>query len=694
MLTEGQQAGAYSHRAALPPLLQFGLSPDDHFSAAWTRSQLPLPTQSPPILDDDLQFAAWATATWRGQLRAYRQKALGALRELKARWSGISKILVRHQSAAVSQVTSTRDVGFLALLLLISSWSDTSYPYGLVKGLPAVGYAQPYGIFPIQPSERLTQADVLQGWEFHNKTILSSLKPGKDDTFLLSQSVQDAEQGFCTFPMKRHDFLQAIKNQPHRLIPRCVITQSSGKQRIIDNADTGGQSALSSDSNKLVLCSPLRVAHHISAAMAWLSHSALEQAQANDSWETGGEDWPNAYRHSPMSASEAAGCVVTFWHEEWNEPAYQLYTGLLFGLPLAVTSFNRYSRLVEALGRRFTFVLVSMYFDDATITDWASSKGSGQYAFEELNKLLGTPFLNEKKQTMAVSGTFLGLGHDLSHCMSAGVVHFWARDRLQSKMLDIINSARTSGSLTPGTAAKLYGVANFFEQGVWGRVGAGGLAAIKERQYSRGSSLTPAILTCFDFLEAVISLHPRRQFQITPLPCRRFCVASDAALEAPRQGTGGFLIVWFNPPERREAFVSVIPDELYDIWMPGDRKIAQLEMLMILYGLLARPEQFRDRRGIWFIDNIAALMCLIRGRSDNADLEHIANMIHAALFALRCWCFWEWIPSKSNWSDSISRLGAADPWYRSHSFHFYEAFFPLILYHLPLKAYISIFEFL
>ena len=234
-----------------------------------------------------------------------------------------------------------------ATILPVNRWW-TSYPYGLVKGLPAVGYAQPYGIFPIQPSEKLTQADVLQGWEYHNKTILSSLRPGKDDTFLLSQSVQDAEQGFCTFPMRRPDFLRAIKNQPHRLIPRCVITQSSGKQRIIDNADTGGQSSLSSDSNKLVLCSPLRVAHHISAAMAWLSRSALEQAKSTDSWETGGEDWPNAYRHSPMSASEATGCVVTFWHEEWNEPAYQLYTGLLFGLPLAVTSFNRYSRLVRS----------------------------------------------------------------------------------------------------------------------------------------------------------------------------------------------------------------------------------------------------------------------------------------------------------------------------------------------------------
>ena len=688
---EGQQAGALSHRAALPPLLQFGLSPDDHFVQARERAQLPLPTEQFPVLNDDLLFAAWATATWRGHLRNYRQCAIGALRELKSRWAGVSQELVKHQVAAIRQVTATRDIGLLSLLILICSWGDTSYPHGLIKGLPAVGFAPPYGIFPIQPAECLTQADVLEGWEFHNKAILTSLRPGKDDSFLLSQSIQDAEQGFCSFPMRRADFLKAIRNQPHRLIPRCVITQSSGKQRIIDNADTGGQSSLSSDANKLVLCSPLRVAHHVAAAMAWLAPEDLALATATDSWETGGEDWPNAYRHSPMSAAEAAGCVVTFWHEEWSEPAYQLYTGLLFGLPLAVTSFNRYSRLVEALGRRFTFVLVSMYFDDATLTDWASSKGSGQFAFEELK---GTPFVDEKKQPMAPTGTFLGLDHDLSRCMSDGVVHFWARERLQSKMLDIINTARATGCLTPGTAAKLYGVANFFEQGVWGRVGAGGLAAIKERQYSRGTSLTPELLICFEFLEAVISIHPRRQLEIVPTSCQRFCVASDAALEAPRQGTGGFLIVWFDPPERREAFVSVIPDQLYDVWGPGDRKIAQLEMLMILFGLIARPHLFRNRRGIWFIDNVAALMCLIRGRSENPDLEHIANMVHAALFALHCWCFWEWIPSKSNWSDSISRLGAADPWYRSHSFSFSEAFFPTLLWYLPLKAYISVFEYL
>ena len=51
----------------------------------------------------------------------------------------------------------------------------------------------------------------------------------------------------------------------------CVIIQSSGKKRVIDDAAKGGQSALSSDANKLVLCSLLRPAQHIAAAMSFLT---------------------------------------------------------------------------------------------------------------------------------------------------------------------------------------------------------------------------------------------------------------------------------------------------------------------------------------------------------------------------------------------------------------------------------------
>ena len=132
---------------------------------------------------------------------------------------------------------------------------------------------------------------------------------------------------------------------------------------------------------------------------------------------------------------------------------------------------------VEALGRRFLYLLVSMYFDDAHLTDWQSSKGSGQAAFGQLNTLLGTPFAQEKRQPMSAKGLFLGLDHDLSRALSDGIVTFWARERLETKMMDIISTARQSGKLMPGTAAKLYGIANFFEQGLYGRVGCGGLVS-------------------------------------------------------------------------------------------------------------------------------------------------------------------------------------------------------------------------
>jgi hypothetical protein len=75
----------------------------------------------------------------------------------------------------------------------------------------------------------------------------------------------------------------------------------------------------------------------------------------------------------------------------------------LFELPLAVTSFNRYSKLVEAI-RRILRVLGSMYFDNAHLTDLVSAGPSAQWAFGVLNNLLGTPFAEDKRQPFAISG--------------------------------------------------------------------------------------------------------------------------------------------------------------------------------------------------------------------------------------------------------------------------------------------------
>ena len=113
----------------------------------------------------------------------------------------------------------------------------------------------------------------------------------------------------------------------------------------------------------------------IQAEELWLLLQRRGQSQSEeefflfDAWETGQEDLPSAYRFCPLARAESMGCVVVWHHPEWNEPAYQLYSGLLFGLPLAVTSFNHFSRLLESLCGRLGGALISSYFDDATITD-------------------------------------------------------------------------------------------------------------------------------------------------------------------------------------------------------------------------------------------------------------------------------------------------------------------------------------
>ena len=258
-----------------------------------------------------------------------------------------------------------------------------------------------------------------------------------------------------------------------------------------------------------------------------------------------------------------------------------------------------------------------------------------------------------------------------------------------------MQNAEDSSKLQPGVAAKIYGIANFFELGVWGRIGCGGLAPITRRQQERSSELTEELRQCFNLLRTIITTRPSRQIEIWPHAGLRFLAASDAALESPGQGTGGFLVVWHDDHlQQREAFVSIIPPVVYHLWEPGDKKIAQLELLQVLYALFSRPSSFRGRRGLWFIDNTAALMALIRGRSDNADLEYMSRLIHVTLFALKAWFFWEWIPSKANWSDEISRDGLQATWHKRHGFTTHFAVFPFEIWSLPLPAFLQVVEFL
>ena len=111
---------------------------------------------------------------------------------------------------------------------------------------------------------------------------------------------------------------------------------------------------------------------------------------------------------------------------------------------------------------------------------------------------------------------------------------------------------------------------------------------------------------------------------------------------------------------------------------------------MILVALTECAQAFRGKRGVWFVDNIAALMALVKGRSNKDLLDQMALQIHAALYALECWIYFEWIASEANWSDGVSRVGLDDPWLQTHRFEPCRcAGFPSMLL-LPFRSLVNV----
>lgn len=256
----------------------------------------------------------------------------------------------------------------IAVLTIVSSWPDTSFVHGLFSGFPAVGWIPPCGI-----------------WGYDDAVfLLSSMKPGKDDHVAAEAGAGDEAHGFCAAAFGWHELLQ--QNRRFRIVRRFVIQQSSGKMRVIDDAAVGKQSLFSHDSNKLRFCSAIQPCLHLQLLQAVLGHPS--------SWPddvlSSGEDLPQAARKTPMKPEHTWSCVVAYHSPQSSAVQFRRYHSMLFGLPSAVTAFNRLSFFLQSMIRRL-LVLASFYFGDLSYQDWASTAHSTQVAVQTFAKLCGYP---------------------------------------------------------------------------------------------------------------------------------------------------------------------------------------------------------------------------------------------------------------------------------------------------------------
>jgi hypothetical protein len=149
-----------------------------------------------------------------------------------------------------------------------------------------------------------------------------------------------------------------------------------------------------------------------------------------------------------------------------------------------------------------------------------------------------------------------------------------------------------------------------------------------------------------------------------------------------------------RPEETRLGNVIALPESLYSIWGARATYIAQLELLVMLVALTELAGLVRGANSIWFIDNVPALMALVKGSSGSHSLDQMAKLVHLACFAIRSVPYFEYIESKANWADEISREGAQGNWVPCNAFSVEECGVVVELLTLPSLAVIRIFEYL
>ena len=87
-------------------------------------------------------------------------------------------------------------------------------------------------------------------------------------------------------------------------------------------------------------------------------------------------------------------------------------------------------------------------------------------------------------------------------------------------------------------------------------------------------------------------------------------------------------------------------------------------------------------------------MSLVRGSSKNEDLDVMASMIRGLCMELNISVYFEWVQSKSNWSDGISRDGPDDDWYQSNGFRVSKSKCISLLWQIPFITQLRVFSFL
>ena len=174
--------------------------------------------------------------------------------------------------------------------------------------------------------------------------------------------------------------------------------------------------------------------------------------------------------------------------------------------------------------------------------------------------------------------------------------------------------------------------------------------------------ITAPLFTSLEFFANVIPLLEPRVDMLGKVHSRPVIAYSDAEWSPaahppllPSRGLGG--CIWTDDVGRACSIIT--PAKVVNSLHIRETQIIPLELLAGAGVLATYAKELRGKEVILLIDNQSVCAILTKGISKSRDIQILATSWHLLAKEIGCHVWIEWVPSKSNPADILSREGVS-----------------------------------
>ena len=669
--TSGQRYAAASSRG-LDHLLPPGLGPERHMAAS---AGLGFPFTPKDWPEPDVGFVVHTLQLWREHLPNLASAQKQILQSVSVALRPLEDCLVQYRCTSAQKVATAKKPAFVCCLTTLLRWPDLLQGKHLLQGYPIVGEVNPCGVFRTITQDDKADIDEWLG-EPATAAVDKLLRTGPPKHFeeIYKVTLEEQAKGFCSAFESRLTLDDRYGAGNWRPLERFMIVQPDGKQRVIDNAKKSGHNAHTTMSETITTVNVdfvASAARMVSTAL--FGHQPVpEEIPPWLGMRLGTDDLPDAYRGLPVCDDHLRFSIVAIYVPQVGWRFMTLY-GLAYGLESAVIAFNRFPQLGIAIVRRCLLGFAAAYFDDELSVEFVRDADVTQRGLQLTFNLMGAPPQPSKTFAPACNRHYLGTSVHVGDSFLQGQVHFQPKQSTTWKVLTHLRHACHTRVLDRDVAGKLRGDLNWLWSMCAGHAGKLAGPLLTEKQQASDPDLTALDVWTLRLLESAITFSRPRTVSIAGAPMTPVRVYSDASFEAGVLRLGWII---FHPHQPPTGGTCRVPAATLASWTPRRQQIFPGETLAGLVVPLLHPALFQDADVLWFVDNEAAVSSLIRASSRQLDVHLISQYAQLVLFQLSSRVWFEWVDSKSNPSDGLSRLGLLDDWSTSQGWILKEYDFP------------------